>query len=99
MKNKEIQKILKKMNTEESEKIIAYIEKLEKEYDKEEKLNTRLLNTSKDLIEEREKVINYVKTSIESYCMMYEYEKREEEKRMISRKIRVFESILEKYKK
>jgi len=36
MKNKEIQKILNKMKTEESEKIIAYIEKLEKEYDKEE---------------------------------------------------------------
>jgi len=30
---------------------------------------------------------------------MYKYEKREEEKIMISRKIRVFESILEKYKK
>jgi len=50
-------------------------------------------------MEEREKVINYVKTSIESYAIMYKYEKREEEKIMISRKIRVFESILEKYKK
>lgn len=99
MKNKGIQKILKKMKTEEAEKIIAYIEKLEKEYDKEEKLNNKLLCINKDLIEERGKVINHVKTSIESYAMMYKYEKREEEKIMIRRKIRVFESILDKYKK
>lgn len=99
MKNKEIEKILKKMNNEESEKVIAYINKLEDELAEEEKQSSRLFATNQDLITEREKVIKHIKTAIEAFSIMYEHEKNEEKRLMIGRKIMIYEDILKKYKK
>lgn len=99
MKNKGIQKILKKMKTEEAEKIIAYIEKLEKEFLEEEKQSSRLFVINQDLIAEREKVIEHIKVAIDAFSTMHKHEKDEEKKLRLEGKIMIYENILKKYKK
>lgn len=98
MKNKEIEKILKKMKTEEAKKVIAYINKLEREFEEEEEENNRLFTANEELIKERDKIINDMKINL--YILSIDYKKQEnEDKKMLDRiKMRLCRNILDQYK-